>query len=305
MGGCDMRCWWFGSLLRRWLPATDPLRDDPTTGEEEPRGSRGVRVFHGGDIRLPNLTITFGDDSEVDAVTSGSVELRTDMWPFWLDDVVEAAATACSIADQYPALVAQLDTDVPPEQIVADIDRLLFRELRASMRAITACAFAIDAFYAMLQERCGPHPSRSAWQKNRTARKTQVTETIRYHFKLKQDIDQLESVVSEMFRYRGYAVHPAADFHRPYYRADVRLDLDWRFEAFRRHNAVAAARWTLALFDRLVWLLDRREELREYQRFARKRMDDIFAAYEQINDGLPKLQRNEYGAGDGTATESG
>src|SRR4029077_7413738 len=43
-----------------------------------------------------------------------------------------------------------------------------------------------------------------------------LLDTIRYRFNLTQDIDQLKSVVSEMFRYRDYALHPAADFHRPY-----------------------------------------------------------------------------------------
>jgi hypothetical protein len=107
---------------------------------------RGVKVV-GGDLRISDLKITFDDDGNI---TTGPVrtQIRTDLWPFWLEDAVEAAATACSLADQIPALDALLDTDVPKEPINAEIDRLLFRELRASMRAITACAFAIDAFYA-------------------------------------------------------------------------------------------------------------------------------------------------------------
>jgi len=264
---------------------------------------RGVKVV-GGDLRISDLKITFDDDGKI---TTGPVrtQVRTDMWPFWLEDAVEAADTACRLADQIPALDAQLDTELPKEPINAEIDRLLFRELRASMRAITACAFAIDAFYAMVKERCGPHPHHNAWRKNRTARERQITETLRHHLRIRAEgANQLKSAVSQLFRFRDWAVHLAADFRDPVYREDVHSTVDWRFAAFRRDNAVTSVAMTVALFDSLVSILDRGgEELRQCRKLARERMDDIFRAYEQV-DGLPELQRVEHDTGDTAATES-
>jgi hypothetical protein len=264
---------------------------------------RGVKVV-GGDLRISDLKITFDDDGNI---TTGPVrtQIRTDLWPFWLEDAVEAAATACSLADQIPALDALLDTDVPKEPINAEIDRLLFRELRASMRAITACAFAIDAFYAMVKERCGPHPHHSVWRKNRTARERQITETLRHHLGIEPEgTRQVKSAVSQLFRFRDWAVHMAADFRDPVYRDDIHCTVDWRLAAFRRDNAVTSVAMTVALFDGLASILDRGgDELKQCQKLACELMDDIFRAYEQV-DGLPSLQRSQHPVGETASTES-
>lgn len=270
--------------------------------DEQPK-FRGIKVV-GGDLRLSNLKLTFGDDGKFTA-DPVCTQLRTDMWPFWLEDSVEAADTACRVADQIPALDAQLDTEAPKEPIHAEIGGLLFRELRASMRASTACAFAIDAFYATVKERCGPHPHDDTWRKNRTAREGQIIETLKYHLRMRaKGAEQLTSAVTQLFRFRDWAVHMAADFRDPVYREDIHSSIDWRFAAFRRDNAVTSVAMTVALFDSLVSILDRGgEEIAKCQKLACDRMDDIFRAYEQV-EGLPKLQRVKHATGDAAATES-
>jgi hypothetical protein len=51
-----------------------------------------------------------------------------------------------------------------------DLDRLAIRELIASMRAITASAFAIDVFYASIKVRSPEQPRQDVWREKRTAR---------------------------------------------------------------------------------------------------------------------------------------
>jgi hypothetical protein len=85
-----------------------PLADMTASGETgdtqpaEHRQSRGIKVV-GGDLRLSDLTISIGEDGEPVAAPP-RVELRTDMWPFWLEEAIEAAAIASDVGRRIPAL---------------------------------------------------------------------------------------------------------------------------------------------------------------------------------------------------------
>jgi hypothetical protein len=145
------------------------------TGDTQPaehRQSRGIKVV-GGDLRLSDLNISIGEDGKPSA-GAPRVELRTDMWPFWLEEAIEAAAIASDVGRQIPALVEQLEEaleldDKARAGAVEDaLTAILSRELRASMRAMTSCAFAIDAFYAMVKARSPDHPQQMEWTKLRT-----------------------------------------------------------------------------------------------------------------------------------------
>jgi len=146
-------------------------------GMTEAPKSRGIRSFAGSDFRIADLNLTIADDG----TTSGQAraELRMDMWPFWLEDAIDAAVVACGLAEQISPLVEQRDAAEDPKSIEEQIDQLLIGEMKASMRAITASAFAIEAFYASVKERSPEHPDAEKWREKRTAREKQVTETFR------------------------------------------------------------------------------------------------------------------------------
>jgi hypothetical protein len=93
--------------------------------------SRGVR-FISCDVRVSGLSIPL--TPEVEAATGGphlTLELRTDMWPFWLDEAVDAAVAADSAAKRLSAVYEQFEAGDATED---DFDPFLFRELRATMR---------------------------------------------------------------------------------------------------------------------------------------------------------------------------
>ena len=189
------------------------------TGDTQPaehRQSRGIMVV-GGDLRISEFTISIGEDGKPSA-GAPRVELRTDMWPFWLEEAIEEAVIASEVANQIPAVVEQLEDALEAggatESIYGDLTQLVSRELRASMRAITSCAFAIDALYATVNARSPTHPHQAAWTKNRTARNVQVADTFRYHLQI-GDATSVKEIpipcISDL-QYRDWAVHPGARF---------------------------------------------------------------------------------------------
>ena len=108
------------------------------------RASRGVRAI-GCDLRLGGLSIPLASDGP--PMRDGghaNLELRTDMWRFWLEEAIDAAVAAATSGDQILPLYEQYEAGKATEE---DLDQLAIRELVASMRAITASAFAIDGFY--------------------------------------------------------------------------------------------------------------------------------------------------------------
>lgn len=261
---------------------------------EQPPKWRGIRTI-GGDFQISNISLSIDGDGKV-TMGQPHARLRTDMWPFWVEDAIEAACIACQAADQIPPLVAQLDESGElQDQIDRQIDMLMIRELLATMRAITASAFAIDAFYATLKDRRGPHPHDETWRKKRTPRNKRITETFRYHLKI-NDIGKLHSIkscVSQVFTFRNWAAHMEVTFRDPVYRADVQSSVDWYFHVFRRENAVNAVKFTVIILNYLVSLLDRGgEALASCKPLADERMRAIVKAYEQAGH-LPKFQETE------------
>jgi hypothetical protein len=255
---------------------------------------RGLRTI-GADLQVSNVSFRLGDDGNLDAEPL-KFKLRTDMWPFWVEDAIDAADIAWQMSHRIPPVFARLDdAEEQKDQLQAEIDRLMILELRATMRAITASAFAIDAFYAMVKARCGPHPHDAIWRKNGTSRKKRITETLRYHLRIKtaNGTKALKSCVAQVFQFRDWAVHMASEFRDPAPREDILASVDWHFYVFRYQNAVNAVQFTVMILDHLVSILDRGgEELAKCQPLARERMNAIFCAYDEV-EALPKLERSE------------
>ena len=105
------------------------------------RESRGIRTI-GCDLRIGGLLFSLAEDG-TPTMGTPTVELRTDMWRFGPEDAIDAAVVAANFADQISPLYEQYEAGKATDE---DLDGLVIRELIASMRAITASAFAIDGF---------------------------------------------------------------------------------------------------------------------------------------------------------------
>ncbi|MGD1281339.1 hypothetical protein ACKUUI_05950 [Mycobacterium seoulense] len=240
---------------------------------------------------MPNLVFSL-DDNGVPTVGPDPVilSLRTDMWRFWLREAVDTAAVAAAVADEIPPLYEQFELGEATDE---ELDELSIRELIASMRAITACAFAIDAFYAGVKARSPKHPDQEAWSRNKTPRPTQVTETIIYHLKIADSgvRNKMRTWVPEIYRLRDLAVHPDSEFQEAVYHPDLNVGVDQKFMIFRRDNAVKATAATLAMLDYFVLYLDRgSEELAQQKEGARRHVDELLDRYEATNL-VPRVER--------------
>jgi|PersoiStandDraft_1058852.scaffolds.fasta_scaffold09549_5 hypothetical protein len=259
----------------------------------------GIMFPRGAQLRLPpgSLVIRMTDDgrAEMDPV---SPELRVEMWPHWLHESVDGAVAVLDVQAAIAAEVGALAGPTPPadEQGLQD---LLDAELRASMRTISAAAFAVDAFYASVQARSPDHPHRETWRTprangRRTSRHTIVLETLRYHLKVRPAaVPEYRRRISDLFRFRGWAVHADAKFRPAIERPDLDRGVDWHYVAFRADNAVAVVGGTLQMLSALVDVFGRgSQEMCEWQPHAREALDAVIARYD-AEDRLPRLQWRE------------
>ncbi len=260
--------------------------DDPRVIEaaQNVLSGRGLRI--GSETRIKNISF----DLQKNTVSTPQIEMRTDMWSYWLEDAVEATAYACKVAKPIPELTATLADTADKAVIEAEIDRRMIQELRASMRAITGSAFAMDGFYGVVKARYGAHPDEQTWIDKGTSRKRRITETIRQHLRLTvAEYKPLKDCVSRVFVYRDWAAHMASEFRPPAFREDAQVNIDWHFSAFRHENAIRALTKTIVVLDELVSALDRRSKnLADCKRISRVRMDAVLAAYASVPE-LPKL----------------
>lgn len=244
------------------------------------RASRGVRVI-GSDLRVSGFSVELAPDGTV-ARDGGqaTVELRTDMWPYWLSEAIDAAKAAAEAAAQIPELYAKFEAGDAAEE---ELDALAERELIATMRAIGASAFAIDAFYAAVKARSPQHPDEAAWKGKRTARHKQVTETIFYHLKISNQKSKTEirQRASKIYEFRDKAVHSPADFKPAIHRPDLNVALDEAFSIFRRENAVMATAMAISMLDYFVsFLQNGGDDLAAKKDGARKKMNALLDRYE-------------------------
>jgi hypothetical protein len=172
------------------------------------------------------------------------------MWPFWLREAIEAAIVANETGDEIPPRYEQFKQGQATDE---DLDELVIREMIATMRAIGGAAFAIDALYAAVKARSPEHPHQATWREKGAARHKQVTETFFYHLKIKNQTTKkaIRHWVSQIYKFRDWAVHSPSEFAPAQYRADLEVGLDQCFNRFRRENAIMATAMAVCLFDYL------------------------------------------------------
>jgi hypothetical protein len=211
----------------------------------------GVFLSDGMSLRIPagGLTIAVGNDGAPSASTL-RFEVMLDVWPFWLDVALEHAASAVRARSRLEALALRSGTDTL-EKHHADP---LVRECKAGMVAISAAAFALDNFYAVVQPFCpGFAELRKEFERAGTARHAQISETLRRTFQVRaKEVRRLGATIEEIFKYRNWAVHPPAEFREPVRHDLFNVGVEWRFVAFRATNAVAVTRNSTSLIDQCV-----------------------------------------------------
>jgi hypothetical protein len=130
---------------------------------------------------------------------------------------------------------------------------LLLAELIPSMQVFVACGTALDALYEQLR----PFAKISAqdietWKKNGTSRPAQIAQIINRVYRLNNAMSKAFNLnIDSIVKFRDQAVHPTHEIKRACTRPDVPVGVDWRFSAYRHHNASIAFQRTIEMFIHL------------------------------------------------------
>ena len=230
----------------------------------------GIYITRGMTVSIPSISISISDDGQL-ASAPITLQVRFDVCPTCiqiakrdLDDALAALAVRQNVW-------AGTDEEAKAQALET--------EFEASMQAIMAAAIAWDAAYAVLRE-CVAIPAEMAekWRKGRTARYTQVSETVRRAFALKpKNAAVLRSTLKELYRYRDLAVHPSGKIEAPLLHPELDLGMEWRFVYFRAKNAETA----VMVAASILWELanngkSKESKVIEYQQSLASRLKEIF-----------------------------
>lgn len=203
-----------------------------SNSKQRDRGG-GIHIVRRSDFRLRDIHLSF-DATTGDLVDSSMIpELRTDIFDEWLRIAEGAAADSEAARDD--AVAAPLDDG-------EGFTRAVLREFEASIIAIAASAFAIDAFFASVVEHA-PGARVSAGSRAGT-----ILETLRRAFALSAaQAKATRGPLRSIFQFRDLAVHSPAAWAEPVRHPAFNVGMEPRFVRFRAENAINAQRFASKL----------------------------------------------------------
>lgn len=197
---------------------------------------------------MRGVSIGFGPGPHITVDDAGKFQFDT-QWQFWYDVAptwMRLALNHARTAEQHRSdrIAAWSQND---DQRKADTLEL---ECAASMQATMAAAIAVDALYASVHPLIALPPVLiETWQRKKTARAVQISETLRRAFKLsKLNATEVRSNLVQLFKLRDMAVHPRAHLQPAVLHPELGVALEWRFDAFRAHNACLLVTATAMVF---------------------------------------------------------
>ncbi|EEE39008.1 hypothetical protein RKLH11_2854 [Rhodobacteraceae bacterium KLH11] len=203
----------------------------------------GVLIFEGMKVGFLEGDLTISVDESGSVSSNAILSTSYNTLPLWLNLAKENCQSAL-IANQ------KIRHSWPDDE--EQQKQCLLAELRPSMLTIVSCAIAIDALYDIVKPFAKIDPdTQKGWQKNKKSRVFQISEVFRRVFELRKDeATEIKLLIQEISKLRDKAVHPSHKIENAEVRDDVPVGLDWRFVAYRHHNASIALNNTMALFKK-------------------------------------------------------
>jgi len=237
---------------------------------------KGVFVSEGMRFTLSNLGFQIqGDEVIPNPVT---VILSVDQSPIWLEIALTHFAECKKARDLI--LAGNID-DKSNSSLKHMAD-----EYRAGMQAISAAAIATDAFYANLKDYVEiPSATQAAWKKKGTARNKQVFETIKLACgKAKLDHKILAQMLSDLYKFRDWAVHPSAEAKEAHYHPIFKVSTHWRCVAFRYENALAAVHSALIIVHQICKIAtsSKNEKLTSYLEELKEKTEPLCSIWTDL-----------------------
>src|SRR5690606_15644209 len=106
-----------------------------------------------------------------------------------------------------------------------------------------------EAFYTAIRDRSDlPDELIRKWRAERRRRSGQIVEVLRRAVGLSnRGTQNLKAMLKDLYKFRGWAVHPPSLAQRPAFRPDISRGVEWRYQAFQLSNATLLVRATLAI----------------------------------------------------------
>lgn len=204
-----------------------------------PTQTAGFHITRGVALQIPagGLTLTFDENGEA-KMELKALLLRLDTSVHWLEIALDHLAQAKTAYDAMASLHAE----------GKDIGDLLQVTFKAAMQAIVAAATFFEALYAASRD-CMPAARLAprAADGSGARRSALVTEQLKRSFGLKPSkTADLASVLSEVYRFRDEAVHPASSFGPPAAHPMLGLLVERRLAMYTYPNAQLLVRAALA-----------------------------------------------------------
>ena len=243
---------------------------------ELPKPPDGIFIGKGTKVTIPpgGLSIGIGADGQP-FVSPLTIHLAYDVTPMWLEVALRHLQDAHKAHGQTIAVWKGTDEDAKLSALERQVD--------ASMQTIIAVATAIDAFYAVVKGMIEIEAETlTAWRTNKTARHIQIVETLKRAFQVK-DVAKISDLLEQLYRFRGWAVHPPADAAAPVYHAELNVSTEWRFFAFRYENALGTVRIGVSVVSELLKKpRDKWKDLVGYSESALPRIEAVRSQFEEF-----------------------
>lgn len=186
----------------------------------------GIFLIDGMAVNFKDVSISIGDDGRID----GHVDLVVgyDACIEWVKIALGHRRDALKRMNDRRSVWAG---DVRPgaEHAVALQD-----EFNSSIQAVVSAAICLDALYDHLVRQVPVERNvRESWNKNKTARYRQISETIRISFNVKNsEIKLIRNNIKTIFKLRDVAVHPSGLSVSPLKHPELDILTDWKLVIF-------------------------------------------------------------------------
>lgn len=235
--------------------------------------SRGITPI----IKAGDLKITQKEDGTHDM--NVTLSLKFDVCPIWLKISVDHLIQAKEWNQKCQKAFKNNNDKLKSETIE--------NEFEHSMQAMISIAIAYDSFYASIKGIVNIDKKiTDTWIENRTARHTQVSETIRRGFKIKNNGTKiLVNSIKEIYKFRDLAIHPLSNIDKPVLREDLNVGVEWRFACFTYFNSKLIVNEGLKRLKELFSIKGyENEKLETYSSSMLKLIEPMIQAYEQSID---------------------
>lgn len=199
--------------------------------KSELSGRAGILIMRGMKPVIPVGGFRLAVNEDGSLAGGLALHLAMDMTPHW----IRIAADSLRACENASAELRRVWHDGSRSEETEALER----EFRASMQACAAAAFAVDAFYASVQDAAPVDPeTKAAWVRNKTARHKQISELIRLRFKLPEGkFRELAAAMRSLFEVRDEAVHPKAGPQEVVHHPTIGVSVERRIGMFNANVA--------------------------------------------------------------------